>query len=355
MSLFRLILAVLALLVALPAGAAPAPMPFAIAGQQIAPGTRADFAIPVPARSDPATVIPLTVLHGARPGKVLAVVAGIHGFEFAPILAAERLAGRIDPKALSGTVVVVRIANLPGFEARSPFVNPVDGKNLNRAFPGDRHGTQTQRIADLITREVVARSDFLMDVHSGDGAEFLAAFVGVYGGPLASDFPLALKVARGFGFPNIVRYSMQTQAQIDSARSLNRQGVAMGKPTILVEIGQNGSREQSDVAAILAGIENALAILGMRDAAVIAPVAPARLFEGTTAVSASRSGVYHPADPRPRPLARGELIGVILDYAGHEVERLVSPVDGYALYGITGPPVAAGDGVVTIALPATDF
>lgn len=46
---------------------------------------------------------------------------------------------------------------------------------------------------------------------------------------------------------------------------------------------------------------------------------------------------------------------MILDYAGHEVERLVSPVDGYALYGITGPPVAAGDGVVTIALPATDF
>ncbi|MCU0948159.1 MAG: succinylglutamate desuccinylase/aspartoacylase family protein, partial [Porphyrobacter sp.] len=255
-----------------------------------------------------------------------------------------------DPARLSGTLIVVRIANLPSFENRSPFVNPVDRKNLNRAFPGDPEGTQTERIAAAIAREIVARSDFLMDVHSGDGAEFLDAFIGVYGGPLASDFPLALKVAQGFGFPNIVRYSMDTQAQIDNGRSLNRQGVAMGKPTILVEIGQNGSRADSDVAAIVAGIENALVVLGMSDAVLRAARGPVRLFDGTASLTASHTGVYHPADARPRAIAKGELVGIIRDYAGREVERLVSPVDGYALYGITGPPVVAGDSVLTIAL-----
>ena len=355
MSLARLICAALLLLFAPTLAAAAGPPPFAIAGETVAPGTRADLRIPVPEGADGATFIPVSVIHGAREGRVLAVVAGVHGFEFAAILAAERLADRIDPARLAGTLVLVRVANIPGFEGRSPNVNPVDRKNLNRVFPGKADGTQTERIADLIAREVVARSDFLMDVHSGDWAEFLEAFVGVYGGPLATDFPLALTVAEGFAFPNIVRYTMETQAQIDSGRSLNRQGVAMGKPTILVEIGQNGSREEAHVAAIVAGVENALATLGMIEAPVRAAPTPARLFEGTAALAAGHAGVYHPVDPRPRPLARGELVGIIRDYTGKVVERLLSPVDGYAIYGITGPPVEQGDSVVTLALPTNGF
>jgi predicted deacylase len=356
MILLRLLLAALLLFAAPARAAAAEPLPFIIADQRIAPGTRADFRIAVPEGSDGATFIPLTVIHGHRPGPVLAVVAGVHGFEFASILAAERLAGKVDPAAFAGTLVLVRVANIPGFEGRSPNVNPVDRKNLNRVFPGKAGGTQTERIADLIAREVVARSDFLMDVHSGDGAEFLDAFVGVYGGPLATDFPLAMKVAQGFGFPNIVRYSMDTQGQIDRGRSLNRQGVAMGKPTILVEIGQNGSREEAHVAAIVSGIERALTILGMAEGPHSdTPPQPVRLFEGTVSVTASQNGVFHPASATPRPLAKGEVVGIIRDYTGREVEKLVSPVDGYALYGITGPPVEAGDGVVTIAIPAAGF
>ena len=355
MKLLRVLLALLAIAV-LPSTARAAPAePFAIAGQSVAPGTRADIRIIVPEGSDGATVIPVTVIHGRQAGKVLAMVAGVHGFEFASILAAERLAERVDPAALSGTLVIVRIANVNGFEGRSPNVNPVDRKNLNRVFPGNPQGTQTERIADIIAREVVARSDFLMDVHSGDGAEFLDAFVGAYGGPLATDFPLALEVARGFGFPNIVRYAMNTQAQIDTGRSLNRQGVAMGKPTILVEIGQNGSREEAHVAAIIAGVENALSLLGISDGPVTPMPPPLRLFEGSTSLGAGSAGIFHPVDPRPRMLAKGELVGIIRDYSGKEVERLLSPVDGYALYGITGPPVEAGDAVVTIALPTAGF
>jgi hypothetical protein len=355
MTLLRILLAGI-LLVLLPSAAlAEEARPFVIANQSIAPGTRADFRIIVPEESDGATFIPVTVIHGRKPGKVLAMVAGVHGFEFASILAAERLAEKVDPATLAGTLVIVRIANINGFEGRSPNVNPVDRKNLNRVFPGSPQGTQTERIADLVAREVVARSDFLMDVHSGDGAEFLDAFVGAYGGPLTTDFPLALEVARGFGFPNIVRYAMNTQAQIDTGRSLNRQGVAMGKPTILVEIGQNGSREEAHVAAIIAGVENALSILGISPEPVTPMPPPLRLFEGSTSLNAGSAGVYHPVDPRPRLLAKGELVGIIRDYSGREVERLLSPVDGYALYGITGPPVEIGDPVVTIALPTAGF
>lgn len=335
--------------------AAPAE-PFLVDGRTVDAGTRSDFRLIVPAGGgEPETFIPVSVLHGAKPGPVLTTISGVHGYEFAPIIAADRLADKVDPNALSGTLIIVRVPNIPSFEARSPFVNPVDDKNLNRSFPGSADGTQTERIAHVLSQKIIARSDFLMDIHSGDGAEFLTAFVGVYGGPLSTDFDLALKVARGFGFPNLVRYSIKTQEQVDRRRSLNRQGVAAGVPTILVEIGQNGSRDKSHVDAIVKGVENGLGILGMSTKPMHKVPPALRLFEGSQGVRTSHSGLFFPAKTGGRYVWKDELIGTIRDYAGNEVEQLFSPINGYALYGIQGPPVRAGDGVITIGVPTDGF
>ncbi|MEL6529108.1 MAG: M14 family metallopeptidase [Pseudomonadota bacterium] len=339
-----------------PAAFGQEPEAFTIADQSVAPGTRADFRITVPARGDePESFIPVTVLHGDEEGPVLAAVAGVHGFEFSSILAVDRLPDRIDPADLSGTIIFVRIANIPSFEYRTPHFNPVDRKNLNRSFPGSPDGTSTERIADLISREVVARADFLMDLHSGDAGEFLEPFFGVYGGPLATDFDLALEVARGFGFPNLVRYKMNTQAQVDTRRSLNRQGVAAGIPTILVELGENGSRSEEHAERVANGVQNALSTLEIWDKPQT-NVAPAlRYFESSTAVRAEHSGVYYPVDLDRRYVFKGDLIGTIRDYTGKEVQKLYSPIDGYALYGKRGPSMRKGDPVMTIGNPIEGF
>jgi len=355
MNLLRFILLTLSVLFAVPALAAEA-QPFAIGSETIAPGSRADLRLTVPSYGDePGTFIPVTILHGDKAGPVLAAVSGVHGYEFPPIIASDRLADRIDPTDLSGTLILVRVANIPSYEGKSPHLNPVDGKNLNRSFPGSRTGTSTERIADILSREVVARADFLLDLHCGDGAEFLEPFVGVYGGPLATNFQLALKVGKGFGFPNIVRYSMKTQEQINTGRSLNRQGVARGIPTVLVEFGQNGRSDEKFVAGIVNGVENALNILGIWNKPKHNVPPALRLFEGTTAARASHSGLFYPVDPERRYLFKGDLIGKIRDYSGKEVERIYAPIDGYALYGIQGPPVQAGWSVVTIGIPIEGF
>lgn len=329
---------------------------FVIAEQSIAPGTRADFRIIVPGRdNEPESFIPVTVLHGIEEGPVLAAVAGVHGFEFSSILAVDRLADRIDPETLSGTIILVRIANIPSFEYRTPHFNPVDRKNLNRSFPGSTEGTSTERIADLISREVVARAEFLVDLHSGDAGEFLEPFVGVYGGPLATDFDLALQVARGFGFPNLVRYKMNTQEQVDTGRSLNRQAVATGIPTILVELGENGSRKEEHAEAVATGVENALSTLGFWDQPPKKVPPALRYFESSTAVRAEHSGLYYPVDLARRYVFEGDLIGTIRDYTGRDIQHLYSPIDGYALYGKRGPSMREGDPVMTIGVPIDHF
>jgi uncharacterized protein len=239
--------------------------PFTIAGRAVPAGTRVDIDIPVAAgASDPATFVPVTVFHGASDGPVLALTAGVHGFEYPPIVAAQQLLGRIDPRSLSGTVILVRIAHVSAFEQRVPYVNPYDRKNLNRVFPGRADGTQTERIAWTLTTEVIRRCDLHVELHSGDGAEWLEAFAGIYGGTLAeAQYARSREMGLAFGFPNVQRYAMDTQAQVDSGRSLNRQAVADGKPTVLIEIGENGRQDPEFVDAILGGIDNLLRVLKM--------------------------------------------------------------------------------------------
>ena len=73
-------------------------------------------------------------------------------------------------------MIIVHIANLPSFLKRTIYYNPWDWKNLNRVYPGRPDGTNTERIASAITQEVIERSDYLVDLHCGDGNEALLPY-----------------------------------------------------------------------------------------------------------------------------------------------------------------------------------
>src|SRR6185503_10512476 len=139
-------------------------------------GQKAFGTIEVPAGSDAATSIPVIVAHGARPGPVLAIVSGAHGTEYASIIAVERLIGAIDPATLAGTVILVPLVNRASFDQKVVHVNPVDGKSMNRFYPGRSDGSQTERASYLITKEVVERCDHLIDLHGGDLDESLRPY-----------------------------------------------------------------------------------------------------------------------------------------------------------------------------------
>jgi len=132
----------------------------------------------VPAGQDgPEVKIPVTVINGVNEGPVLALIAGIHGYEYPPILALQRLRFELDPAQISGAVILVHIANVPSFLKRTIYYNPYDWKNLNRVFPGKEKGTMSERIAFQITKEVIDKCDYLIDNHCGDGNEDLMPYL----------------------------------------------------------------------------------------------------------------------------------------------------------------------------------
>src|SRR5262249_19848550 len=121
------------------------------------------------------TRLPVSVVHGARPGKVLALVAGTHGYEDTSIVALQRLLPQLDPKRMTGSVILLHKANPLTFYGRRIYYCP-DGKKLNRVYPGEADGTVSDRIAYALTREVIDKATHLADLHCGDGNESLRPY-----------------------------------------------------------------------------------------------------------------------------------------------------------------------------------
>jgi predicted deacylase len=150
---------------------------FRVGSIEAPPGQMASGLVDIPAGVDERTEIPVTVVNGAKPGPVLALIAGTHGYEYPPITALQRVRRQLQPEKLAGTVVMVHIANLPSFLGRTIYYSPIDGKNLNRVYPGRPDGTVSERIAHTITTQVIERADYVVDLHGGDGNEALRPYL----------------------------------------------------------------------------------------------------------------------------------------------------------------------------------
>ncbi len=167
-------------------------------------GQKVYGALKVPAGADAGYDIPVVVIHGARPGPVLAVAAGAHGSEYASIIAVEMLIDAVRADDVAGTLILLPIINVPSFERITPHVNPTDNKSMNRFYPGDPNGTQTDRASYAITKEVVDQCDHLIDLHGGDLDENLRpySYWTVTGNQKQDDFSRGMVLA--FGLDHII-------------------------------------------------------------------------------------------------------------------------------------------------------
>jgi predicted deacylase len=137
---------------------------FSVGTATAAPGQQSTGYLEVPPGIDPATNIPVIVINGGKRGPVLALVSGAHGTEYTSIIAIEKLINLLDPSQIAGTVILVPLVNIQSFEQKVPHVNPVDNKSMNRFYPGKADGTQTELRPLLITKQVVDRCDYLIDI-----------------------------------------------------------------------------------------------------------------------------------------------------------------------------------------------
>src|SRR5262245_22230401 len=211
--------------------------PLSIAGVAPAAGTAAGGTVTIaPRNGDAGASIPFTIIRGRTAGPTLLLVAGTHGAEYVPIVALQRLRAAIDPGTLRGSVLIVHVANMPSFLARTIYYSPADNKNLNRVFPGKADGTLSERIADAITREFIERATHVVDLHCGDGNESLRPYSYwiTTGDPKVAES--ARSMALAFGLDHIV---VDGSRPTDAAASvyLSNTAVTRGKPALTTETG----------------------------------------------------------------------------------------------------------------------
>lgn len=115
--------------------------------------------------------LPVAVINGARDGKTLYVQAVSDGDELNGLGVLRRLVPRLDPAALSGTILVVAIANFHAFQV-AEHRNPIDDTKLNRAYPGESGGSSSERIAHE-TFEIASEADLVVDLHQGSTSKMI--------------------------------------------------------------------------------------------------------------------------------------------------------------------------------------
>jgi len=314
---------------------------FELGPLKVAPGEAASGTVEVPEKDGQTTFIPVTVLHGLRPGPVLALVAGVHGYEYPPILALYRLKELIDPRQLAGTVLLVHVANVPSFLKRTIYYTPQDWKNLNRVFPGDPQGSLSQRLAYVLTREVVDRCDVLVDMHCGDGNEDLLPYsYWMISGDEALD-RRTRELALAFGLKHIIIDTTRTKDPADS-KYLGNTAILRNKPAITTEAGLSGGREEEFITLNIQGVLNVLRHLKMMEGPVPALTDPVWI-DRYEVVTSPATGLFYPLTKMGHWVQTGERVGFVTDLLGRKVGDVLAPYSGIVLYIISTPPISQGE------------
>ncbi|TWT41413.1 succinylglutamate desuccinylase/aspartoacylase family protein [Botrimarina hoheduenensis] len=278
--------------------------------------------------------IPLHVWRGPIDGPTVSITAAVHGDEINGVGAIRRIIRDKPFELFAGTLVLVPVVNLLGFERHARYLP--DRRDLNRSFPGSKHGSLTARYARAFYEAIVKRCEYGIDLHTA--ALRRTNFPNVRAD--LSD-PRLAAFARAFG----------AELTIDSKGppgSLRAAACKAGCATLILEAGEVWKVEPTMVEYTLHGIENSLRSLGM---VAGEPLEPAYRLEtdATQWIRAAYGGFleFHvaPGDI----VSKGDRIATNTSLVGDEQSSVVAPRDAVILGMTTIPSVGPGDPVCHLA------
>ncbi len=286
--------------------------------------------------------LPVFLINGAGTGPTLCITAGIHGSEYPCVESALRLGQTLDPATLQGQVIIVPIANPVAFAARSIYVTPPDGKNLNRQFPGNSQGTFSQALAYWLFNNVIRRGDYYIDLHGGDMIEALLPFGSYFETGNDKVDRAAEGMAKSFGLPYLVLSDRKA-----IAGATHMEAAEAGVPAILEEAGGQGVWDDDTVQILTDGLHRVLAHLEMT--APAPAVSEPKRLEAWSWLRSEHNGVYYPAVKVGEHVTVGQDLGRVADVFGNTLQALQAPRNGVVLFLVTSLAMNSGDPLLAIA------
>lgn len=304
---------------------------------EIKPGERVSINLPVAdLYTSTSLSMPVEVISGRSEGPVLFVSAAMHGDELNGVEIIRRLLKRKVLKSIRGTLIAVPVVNVHGFLDLSRYLP--DRRDLNRSFPGSAKGSIAARLANLFVSEVLEKSDYGIDLHTG----------AINRGNLPQirgnlDKPKLLELAKCFGAPVVINAD-------ERDGSLRACAADRGIPYILYEAGEALRFDELSIRAGIRGILNVMRHIGMlpeakNPRARVSPV----LAHATQWVRAVDSGIVVSEAGLGTRVKKGQTLALITDPLGSREDTIVSPFDGIVI-GCSNLPLAhEGDALFNLA------
>lgn len=291
---------------------------------------------------------PYFAVVGAHDGPTFLLTAGIHAAEYTGILAAIRLGRALRPADVRGTIVVLPLLNRPGFFERCVYVNPEDGENLNRIFPGRADGPWSERFAHHLLNGIVVKCDYTLDLHAGDMIEDLEPFVifSQTGNP-----EVDAKTRRMIDSYGGVRWATRAVPTGERPGMLYAAAAERGVPAMIAESGRCGLVEEEAIARHVDGVRNIWRTIGLLADAPARVVDPPRVLSRFEWLRSEHQGIFECSVRVSDPVHSGQSLGQMVDLLGNRLAEVTSPADGVVLFTVTSPAIKQGGLLLGIGVP----
>ena len=292
-------------------------------------------------------MIPTTVIaHGKGP--TVLVLGGNHGDEYQGQVAIMKLARELEPEQVKGRVIMIPSLNLPAARAATRL-SPVDGMNMNRAFPGDAEGPVTSQIAHYLRTVLFPISDVVIDIHSGGRSmEFV---------PCAHMHLVPDREQRAKMFAAMLAWGTEfcfIYADIAGTGLLPVEAENQGKLVVTTELGGGECIPASVHRIAQNGLKNVLVHVGALKGREQQRKAPAIITQATNRedyILAPESGIFEVTVDLGAKVKKGQIVGYIhhLERPDRAPEEIVAASSGYLITMRAPCLTQQGDCVAVVA------
>ncbi|WP_455542247.1 M14 family metallopeptidase [Intestinibacter sp.] len=272
--------------------------------------------------------IPATIINGANQGKTIFICAGSHSGEYPGIAASSIVAQQIDPAKVSGRIIFIHCLNSSGFLGKRERFVPEDGGNLNDVFPGDKQGTISKKIAAFLEYEIMKEADFVVDLHSGQGEQFLAPCIFFPTKASEEINKISLEVAKITTIPNLIASTSKT--------GVYSYATTIGIPGILIERGATNLCERENYEAYVEDIYAILNYFNVVEKTKDINCGVKIIWHKSEYIDSNHTGLWY-SDLKPGMiLKKGDLVGIVKDFFGNVLAEYRVSEDCRVMYNYVG-------------------
>jgi predicted deacylase len=253
-------------------------------------------------------------------GPTALLCGGNHGDEYEGQVTLMKLAGELQPDQVQGRIIMLPMLNRPAAQAGTRL-SPLDGRNMNRAFPGQRNDTLTGMIAHYVSQALLPLADIVIDIHSGGRTLQFLPSVNMHNVANRQQFDEMVRAAKAWGAPYIFIYE-----DIAGEGLLPSYAESLGKITLGTELGSAPQFGAAMLRLAEQGVKNVLRLYQILQgdptppgpegpSGCARPRAPAPQVvaapERADYIMAPVSGLFEPLLEMGDAVAAGQLIGQI--------------------------------------------